>query len=148
MDQFERFPAVGDTWRYALIGGLPTIPFTTATYWQTDTEMSFAPLVFGGVLAGYLATRKTGTANGVGVRAGLVGGLPALLIVAPVLRATTALTGPDWFRTMGVGLALLTMAAFTIVALAFAALLGGIGARIGSWIATVGETDPPPSTDA
>lgn len=67
-----------ERWTYGLVGGVVSIPATVATYAQTRSEMSLASVFFGGVLAGYLARRETGSAEGVGIRAGLVGATPIL----------------------------------------------------------------------
>ncbi|WP_236639683.1 DUF5518 domain-containing protein [Salinigranum halophilum] len=55
------------------VGRRPVPPFTTLAYWQSSSEMSLWPVFFGGLLAGYLAQRRTGQCSGVGLRAGLVG---------------------------------------------------------------------------
>lgn len=135
---------MSDAWRFALLGGLASIPFTTATYWQTGSEMSLSPVFFGGLLAGYLAKRKTGSGSGVGARAGLVGGLPVLWILFDVLAATPALSGPSWFVAAGIVLTVLSVIVLAALAAGLAALIGGIGGRVGSWIAGSGENRRPP----
>jgi len=129
-------PQHGKTqWKYALVGGLASLPFTTISYWQTGSELSLGAVLFGGILAGYLAVRTGGGHSGVGLRVGLVGGLPVLWVLFDVLAATSGLAGPAWFVTSAT---LLTIG-FTIMvaALGFgiAALIGEIGTRIGGWLA-------------
>ena len=128
-------PRNGTTWRHALVGGLASLPFTTLSYWQTGSELSLGPVLFGGVLAGYLAKRAGSGCTGVGTRAGIVGGLPVLWVLFDVLAATSGLAGPTWFVT---GATLLTIG-FTIVVgvlgFGIAALVGEVGARIGGWLA-------------
>lgn len=122
-------------WKYALIGGLASLSFTTFSYWQTGSQLSFGAVLFGGVLTGYLVRRAGAKSHGVGIRVGMVSGLPILWILFDILTATSGLDGPAWFLT---GATLLTIG-FTIVVavLGFgvAALLGEIGARVGSWLA-------------
>jgi hypothetical protein len=122
-------------WKYVLIGGLAALPFTTVSYWQTGSELSLGAVLFGGILAGYLVTRAGGERSGVGIRVGLVGGLPVLWVLFGVLAATSALGGPNWFVT---GATVLTVGFTIVVALlgfGIAALIGEIGTRVGSWLA-------------
>jgi hypothetical protein len=133
-----------DTWKHALVGGLASIPLTTAGYWQSGSELSLSPVFLGGVLAGYLASRETGSARGVGIRAGLVGGLPSLWIVADVFGAASGLAGPPWFVTAGLILTVAFVAGFVLLALGFSAFVGEIGARVGDWAAgRTGQCGPP-----
>ncbi|MFC6977144.1 DUF5518 domain-containing protein [Halomicroarcula sp. GCM10025709] len=48
------------TWKYALIGGVATLPFTIGFYWQSrmGSEFSLNMVFWGGLLAGYLAARQ------------------------------------------------------------------------------------------
>ena len=122
-------------WKYVLIGGLTALPFTALSYWQTGSELSLGAVLFGGILAGYLVTRAGGERSGVGIRVGLVGGLPVLWVLFDVLAATSALGGPNWFVT---GATVLTVGFTIVVALlgfGIAALIGEIGTRVGSWLA-------------
>jgi len=134
-----------DTWRYALLGGLASIPFTAFGYWQTGSEMSFAPVFFGGILAGFLAERKTGTSSGVGVRAGLVGGLPAVWLLVDLLAASSGLAGPSWFVASGLVLVVGAAAVFGVLAFAASAIVGSVGARVGGWLAGRGGHSRPPA---
>lgn len=118
-------------WRYSLVGGLVSLPFTLASYWQTGSELSLAPVALGGLLAGYTATRKTGESSGVGVRSGLIGGLPLVWMLFDALTATNELAGPPWFVTT----ATLFTIVFITLGFGFSAAVGEGGARIGHWIA-------------
>ena len=136
MSRFESLrEAVGDTWFYALIGGLASMPLTAASYWQTGSEMALSPVLFGGLLAGYLAARQTGQHRGVGVRAGLVGGLPIVWVVAEIFAGVSALGGPSWFVAAGTLLTFGVLVVVAAMAFALAAILGALGARIGHWLA-------------
>lgn len=135
--------SVSDTWKYALLGGLVSVPLTTVGYWQSGSELSLSPVLFGGLIAGYLARRATGTADGVGVRAGLVGALPTLWILADVLGAASALAGPTWFVAVGVGFTGAILLVVAVVGFGLGALAGALGARAGSWLAGRSERRPP-----
>jgi len=138
---------LSDTWTYALLGGLASVPFTVLGYAETGSELSLAPVFFGGILAGYLATRRTGTRAGVGARAGLVGGLPGLWLLSDLLAATSALGGPTWFVAAGIALAVGAAAAVALVVLGLSALCGAVGARIGGWLAGSGGRRRPAAPD-
>jgi hypothetical protein len=121
-----------DAWTYALLGGLASLPLTTFGYWLSGSELSVSPVILGGVLAGSLATRKTGARGTVGLRAGLVGTLPALWMLVDVLRAASALAGPLWFRAVALPVAVGTVLG---AALVFGAVAGELGAAVGGWLA-------------
>ncbi|WP_255195939.1 DUF5518 domain-containing protein [Halorarius litoreus] len=120
-----------DTWRYALVGGLVSIPFTAASYLETGSELSLSAVLVGGFLAGYLAECRTGTSTGVGVRAGVVGALPALWLLVDMLETVGSLSNPLWFSAALVALAL----AVTGLAFVLGGLGGELGAMVGSWAA-------------
>lgn len=128
-------PQHGTTrWKYALVGGLASLPFTIFSYWQTGSELSLGAVLFGGILAGHLVER-TGGESRIGTRVGIVGGLPVLWVLFDVLAATSGLAGPAWFVT---GATLLTIGVTIVVAVlgfGIAALVGEVGARIGNWLA-------------
>ncbi|MFB6109143.1 MAG: DUF5518 domain-containing protein [Haloplanus sp.] len=122
-------------WTYALLGGASSIPFTVAGYWQTGSELSLTAVLFGGALAGYLAARRTGTGRGVGVRAGVIGGLPVLVVVGGTVSDAAGLAGPSWFVVGGTVLAVGAAVAVAVVGIGLSALLGAVGARVGTWLA-------------
>lgn len=127
---------LGDAWRYALVGGVVAFPLTALGYWQTGSELSLSPVLLGGAIAGYLARRATGETNvAAGTRAGLVGALPTLWLLGDVVLAATALDGPSWFVAVGGGFALVVVVAVGLAAFGLAALLGGVGAVVGGWLA-------------
>ena len=136
-----------DTWKYALLGGLASIPFTAIGYFETGSELSLSPVLFGGVLAGYLAQRNTETSRGVGFRAGLVGGLPALWLLTDVLTATSGLAGPTWFVAAGTIITLGSVLVVATLAFGLSGVIGEVGARVGSWLAGSDGRQQPPATD-
>ena len=135
-------------WKYALIGGVASLPFTTLSYWQTGSELSLGAVVFGGILAGYLSKRAAGEISGVGTRVGIVGGLPVLWVVFDVLAATDGLAGPTWFVTSATLLTIGLSLVVAVVGFGLSALVGEVGARIGSWLAGTRPDNPASSPRA
>ena len=130
---------VPEPWNYALAGGLASIPVTLFVHWQAASteELSLNAVLLGGVVAGYLAGRAGVDTSEAGARAGLVGGLPVLLLViSELVAAVPALAGPDWFYVAGIAMAVV----FVLFTLGIAMLVGVIGAAIGGWI---GQYDTP-----
>ena len=127
---------VTETWKYALIGGVASLPFTIGLYWQSGmgSEFSLNMVFFGGLFAGYLASAAaTETeASSVGFRAGVLGGLPGLWLLVDLLKAAIAWGSPLWFRVVVVSL---LAVGFTAVLLGFAGLVGLLGAKVGGWLA-------------
>jgi hypothetical protein len=139
-------PQHGTTpWKYALIGGLASLPFTTLSYWQTGSELSLGAVLFGGILAGYLAKRADGEVSGVGTRVGIVGGLPVLWVGFDMLVTTGGLAGPAWFVTSATLLAIGFTIVVAVVGFGISALIGEVGTRIGSWLAGNRPENPTPS---
>lgn len=134
MSHSRRSPLrVDEAWRYALVGGLVSIPLTGGLYWLSGAgnELSFNAVLLGGLLAGYLAPTAVDS-TAAGIRAGVIGSLPGLWLLGDVLAAATALTGPTWFRVTGVGMAAV---AFSGVVFGLGALAGGVGGVVGAWLA-------------
>lgn len=127
------------SWTYALLGGGVALPVGVFSYWQTGSELSLAPVFFGGILAGYLSTRRTGACDGVGSRAGVVGGLSVVWPLAELVAASSWLSGPTWFVWGGTALTVGMTVSFGVLILGVAAVLGAVGARVGGWLAGGGE---------
>lgn len=119
-------------WKYALLGGLASIPF--ASYSALNNELSFFPGL-AGLIAGYLARRKTGDGGNVGFCAGFVAALPSLWLLDDIVLAMSGLGGPDWFIVAGTVMTATFFAGVAILVFGLSGLLGEIGARIGSWLA-------------
>ncbi|WP_254763388.1 DUF5518 domain-containing protein [Natrinema marinum] len=133
-----------EAWQYALLGGLASLPFTATSYWQTGSKISLGAVFFGGILAGFLAKRKTGTSSDVGVRVGIIGGLPAVWLIVDLLAASGGLDGPLWFIAIGLIFLIGFAAVVTVFAFGLAALIGTAGARVGGWLADFGSRRRPP----
>jgi len=123
-----------ETWRYALVGGLVALPGTAYLLWQSGSELSLGPVLFGGLVAGYLHAGDASARRSVGVRVGLIGALPALWMVGDVLATASSAGGPAWFRAVAVGTGIGTMLVFTLLAVGLAAVVGVVGAAIGDWL--------------
>ncbi|WP_148414131.1 DUF5518 domain-containing protein [Haloferax sp. KTX1] len=130
--------------RYSLAGGLVAAAFVSWSYLDGRSAMSLSAVFFAGLVVGALAKRRHGTATGVGVRTGLVGGLPVLWILATVFGAATALSGPTWFVVGGWLMMLGGVATVGLLGFGLSALLGEAGARVGAALTTSG----PPSATA
>lgn len=127
-------PNLSETWRYALIGGLVALPGTTYLYWQSGTELSLGPVLVGGLVAGYLHAGDRSTRRSIGARTGLIGGLPALWMLADALAVVPGVGGPTWFRVVAGGMGVGTMLVFALLAFGLAALVGVLGAAVGGWL--------------
>jgi hypothetical protein len=138
------FHQMSQQWQYALIFGVLALPITALSYWQTGSELSLSPVFLGGVLPGYLMTRRTGTGRGVGARVGLVGGLPVLWVLFDILQAASALAGPSWFVASAT---ILTIVVTVIFGFGLAALIGELGGKLGSWVASKRSGHSTPTVD-
>ena len=127
-------PTLPEPWRYALLGGLLALPVTTYLYWQSGDELSVGPVLLGGLIAGYLYDGDGAERRRVGVRTGLIGGLPALWMLADALAVVLGVDGPAWFRAAAGGMGVLTMLLFTLLAFGLAAVAGVVGAVVGDWL--------------
>lgn len=122
-------------WRYALVGGVVALTLTLGEYWTggAGEEMSFNGVLVGAFLAGSLAKRRSLEANStaVGVRAGAIGGLAALVQLRGLFDASWALGGAPWVRVAGLGtLGVL----FVAMAVLFCALFGGLAGKLSGWL--------------
>lgn len=125
--QFE----LSTTWKCALIGGLVPALFTLADVLESASDITFHGLFLGGVIAGYLVKRHGGTGTDAGVRAGLVGGVPALWSLKELLVAIPTIPNPLWFQVVIVGMALVA----GVLLLVLPMMVGGLAGRFGGWLA-------------
>ncbi|AUG48329.1 hypothetical protein BVU17_12645 [Haloarcula taiwanensis] len=120
-----------DTWTCALLGGLLAAPFTALQVIQSPDSIMFNMVVVGGALAGYLVKRRGGNGTATGLRAGFVGGLPALWGVAEFVWSIPSVANPLWFQAVGVAMGLSVGA----LAMLIPALGGALAGRFGGWLA-------------
>jgi len=121
--------AIDTTWRYALLAGLVSLPFTVYSYWSGNGEISALFAV--ALVAGYLAKRHGLESTPVGFRAGLVGSVPLLWDLGDAALAIPGFDQPLWFGAVQSGLALAIGAVVVLVA----ASLSALSARLGGWLA-------------
>jgi hypothetical protein len=119
------------------------LPFTTLSYAQTGDELTLGMVLWGGLLAGYLAKRRGLAGTPVGARAGAVGGLPALWMTGDLLVFLTGLGGPAWFRAVQLAVVVLWLP----LVVGLSVLVGGLGGRLGGWLAERGGHPRNPASD-
>ena len=124
---------VSPTWRYALAGGLASIPLTLFEYWRSGMgdHMSLSTVVVGALVAGYLAAGRVDDVAAVGLRAGLVGALPGLWLSAQILGWALGPVEPPWFRVAGIVGAVVVTAFLFLVS----GVVGFVGGKAGGWLA-------------
>ena len=122
-------------WRYPLLFGLGSVPFTVAAseWGATGGTVSLGPVVLAAVLVGYLYDGPVDRGT-VGARTGLLGGLPTLTVVPSALVLGATITSPPWPSWYPV-----ILVVFATIGLLFgfavSALLGLLGAKVGGWLA-------------
>jgi len=119
------------TWKYALFGGLAALPFVAASYWQTGSHLSLNAVFWGGLLAGYMVKRRGRESTPVGLRAGIVGSLPALWFVVEGASLVREFSQPVWFDAVQ----FVALLGLVVVSLLFGAIVGALGGRLGGWLA-------------
>ena len=125
---------LSQTWTDALIGGLASIPLTLGNYWLFGSREYFSlnMVFFGGVLAGYLAKRHSVSVGAASVRAGLIGGIPALAWVDVVFVDYLRDVAASWAITPAIVIGIMVCSFL----LALSGLSGRLGGFVGSWLAT------------
>lgn len=126
------------TWRYALVGGVVSVPLTLGFHWYAGTANHFSlnMVVVGGLVAGYLARRAAVPAKPAGVRAGLVGATPGLVwFLQGAIRRVEA--------TLSTEVAVVAAVGVGVVVFGIGAVAGVIGGAVGGWLyETVGDYLP------
>ncbi|AZH26146.1 DUF5518 domain-containing protein [Haloplanus aerogenes] len=130
----SRTGPLSETWRHALVGGLVALPGTAYLLWQLGSELSLGPVLLGGLVAGYLHAGDTSARRSVGIRVGLIGGLPVLWMLTDVLVAVRGAAGPAWFQAAAVGMGVGAILTVSLLAFGLAAVTGVVGAAIGDWL--------------
>ena len=127
------FDRLTPAWKYALIGGLASIPCSLGLYWLSGAgnEFSGNMVLFGGVLAGYLARRDSTRASSAGLRAGVVGGLPSLVWGISTLLGISDGFVMVWSDPLLEAVFLLFVGGALLGASVLVGLLGGM---VGGWL--------------
>lgn len=132
MSPTDRVPgSLPRVWQYALVGGVVSIPLTLAVFWGSpDTQtFSFNMVAVGGFVAGFLARRYGVDPVAASVRAGLVGGLPAYVWIAPQVVDTATNLAAAW----NLPVAPLLVGFSALVLLGMGAIAGVFGGVVGRW---------------
>jgi hypothetical protein len=122
-------------WRFALVGAVVSVPITVFGNLLSISEASIAGgiMIFGALIAGFVATIRSAQPDAAGVRAGLLGGVIAILTpfiaaASPIIQQT-GIVQPSPSRIV-----------FFVVAsgviLVLSPLFGLVCGRIGGWMAT------------
>lgn len=120
-------------WKYALVGGLVSVPIAAGEYWLSGAGDTF-PMTFvlvGGVVAGVLARRRFAHPGRAGAGAGVIGGLMALGWLLSALLDTAADFAAAWSTPVA---GVLIAAVFGLVVLWISALVGLLGGAVGGWL--------------
>ncbi|MFD1644111.1 DUF5518 domain-containing protein [Haloarchaeobius litoreus] len=128
-----------DVWTYALVGALVAALLVVANnlYTGLETELSLNGVLVGGFVAGFLAARASVDAAGAAVRAGLLGGSPALAwFLPPLVDFVTTSGGTWWYSLLQAGMVVV----FVVTHLVFTALIGLLGGVVGRWLYRFGAT--------
>lgn len=130
--------SVPQTWPYALLGGLVSMPLTIGQYWLSGLGNTFPMemILVGGLLAGYLATKNATNGVRAGIGAGVIGGLPGYVWILPSILETATSFSQAWSSPLG-AIVLLSFSLPAIIGLAV--LPGWIGGHVGGWLARTVE---------
>jgi Family of unknown function (DUF5518) len=133
MVRFYQTNKTSSEWKYALIGGLISIPLTVGYHWFFEPEIySLIMATTGGVIAGYLAKRNGLRIYRTGVGVGTLGAIPALVMAfSPLSDIAT-----KWLGSGAVVFMVIVVPLVVLAILAIGAVLGFIGGAIGGWLAT------------
>lgn len=119
-------------WRYALIVGIASTPFTILLYWHSYPDFSHpvSPVFFAGLLVGFIANRRGVAARQIGKRTGLVAALPVLWPFFDLLVFISGLSQPVWFS----GVSMMAILFMSVVIIGISVLVGMIGSILGEWL--------------
>ena len=120
-----------EMWTHALLGGLLALPFTALSAWRSPENLTLGAALIGSVFAGYLIKRRSGNSTATGLRAALIGGIPAIWALNELLWTVTNIPNPPWFRAFSVVVTL----AFGGLLLAVITISGALAGRFGGWLA-------------
>lgn len=126
---------ISGTWKYALVGGLASIPLTLGLYWLSGmgNDLSLNMVFFGGIVGGWLAHGTNAERDSVGFRAGVIGALPGWWMLYDFLQYPFTISAPTVIRVL---LVLLLLGMFASIFIVVAGAIGFFGARVGGWLAT------------
>ncbi|ELZ11410.1 hypothetical protein C478_13405 [Natrinema thermotolerans DSM 11552] len=118
-------------WRAPIIAGLASVPVTLVLQWRSAGSYVFVPVLFAGLVVGYLFAERPASSRRAGMQAGLVGGLALL---GGGVRFLTDI--PEYSFPIGLSvLAGLYTALVVVLYIGYFGLVGGIGGLVGGWLA-------------
>lgn len=129
------------TWKYGLVGGLVSIPLTimSSTWAGSNLDQPGTGILFGAMLAGYLAANASRRAASAGVLAGLVGGIPTSVWAVGWLLGLPEGPIVVWSNPLPEILFLLLVTATLI---AFSVGVGTVGGLVGGWLSKKVHSHP------
>ncbi|OAQ51737.1 hypothetical protein HTG_15255 [Natrinema mahii] len=116
-------------WRAGLVGGVAALPFTTATYVRTGSELTLGPVFVAGLIAGSLVADPSVRSRAAN-RAGVIGALPGLWLVSDSVFFIA--TGMESGAARIAAVVVLTL--FTALLFGLAVAVAAVGARVGGWL--------------
>ncbi|PCR90614.1 DUF5518 domain-containing protein [Natrinema ejinorense] len=132
MDRLETIGSIlaEEAWRYPIIAGLASIPFTLALQTLAADNYILAPVLVAGSFVGYLFRSRPPESRRVGWRTGLVGGLALSWGLAGFSTRV-----PETARTASTGAFMLVgLAAVGVVYIVLYGALGALGSIAGAWM--------------
>lgn len=128
----SRFLLRDDGWRYPVLVGLASIPFTAYAALPSLERLS-PPVIAVGFVAAFLYDGRGDVGSfAVGGRAGIVAVLPVTWWVVEAVRMVATTGGPLWFQTVAV---VAVAGAVFPVSAGLAYVLGGVAGKVGAWLA-------------
>jgi hypothetical protein len=134
MPEIPRLTPKNGLWRYAVVGGLASLPLSIVYHWWSGMGNHFStlPILLGGLLAGSLAHTNSRKPAKAGIGAGIIGGVPAYVFILPPMARTATEVATAWSSPLGA----VVVVAFSAPAIVvIAALPGWIGGFVGGWLA-------------
>ena len=133
-------------WRFALIGALVSLPATVVVNWLPASEANIAGsiIIFGAFIAGFIAATRSTEPDAAGFRAGLLGGIVAVLtpIIAEI-STTIENTTIAWLSPSETVFFVGASAVILCLAPVFGLVFGRVGGWTASRIATRRTADAP-----
>jgi hypothetical protein len=135
MSNVPRSDTIPSAWRFAFIGALASLPVTALVNWLPNSDANIAGgiMIFGAFIAGGIAAIRSTGPDAAGFRAGMLGGIIAIL--TPVVTADSPSIDIliAWPSPYG-------LATLAVVVLVLASMFGLVLGRTGGWAATTVTT--------
>lgn len=120
--------SVPQVWRIAILGTIASVPATVVVNWLPDSEATVGGgvMMIGAMIAGALAVSRSVDPSAAGFRAGILGGIVAILtfVGTEALAVTWSLSRLVFFTIAGVGI--------LCISPVFGLVSGWVGGRVAS----------------